>query len=393
MKCKAGEFMGLVQELKNKGGVIRFQARGKSMEPYINDGEIVWLRPVEPFSITSGDIVLYYVDSEEIGLHRFLKRVNGQAIIREEAPPFKKEKVDMGNIVARLIAIERKGRKINFDKTSCRLNNFFLSRCPLYFKVHFLIKKIIKLSDAYYFVPEPEVSLQGVADKYNRPEEVAYHREIAAEGLEPWELDFVNRFALEKGELLDIGCGAGREAIALAKLGFKVTAIDIAPAMIEEARRKAKEENLNIRFEVKSAPYLNYKDNSFDYILFGKAVYSYIPTSALRIKTLQEVKRILKPAGRAIFSYYTREKRLFTRFSITGPARRLGKIFLKGLIASEPGDVMLRYVSPASTPAQLCFCHFFKGKAEVEKEVRQAGLKVIEGKEGGYFILQLASGR
>lgn len=51
--------------------------------------------------------------------------------------------------------------------------------------------------------------------------------------------------------VIDIGCGTGTEAIALAKKGVSVVGIDPAKGMIEQARKKAKQANLkNVQFHV-----------------------------------------------------------------------------------------------------------------------------------------------
>jgi SAM-dependent methyltransferase len=39
--------------------------------------------------------------------------------------------------------------------------------------------------------------------------------------------------------LLDVGCGTGRHAVALAQAGFKVTGVDLSDAMLDEARQRA----------------------------------------------------------------------------------------------------------------------------------------------------------
>src|SRR4051812_29642540 len=41
--------------------------------------------------------------------------------------------------------------------------------------------------------------------------------------------------------LLDLGCGPGADAVALGRHGYRVTAIDWSPAMVEEARRRVED--------------------------------------------------------------------------------------------------------------------------------------------------------
>jgi SAM-dependent methyltransferase len=45
-------------------------------------------------------------------------------------------------------------------------------------------------------------------------------------------------------ELVDVGCGLGRDALFLASHGFSVTAMDFVPAVIKRARRKASDEGV-----------------------------------------------------------------------------------------------------------------------------------------------------
>lgn len=73
---------------------------------------------------------------------------------------------------------------------------------------------------------------------------------------------------LGTGKALDLGCGVGAKAIELAKRGFKVTAIDIAPTAIKYAKKKAKKENVKIKFIAADATDLSFLgDEEFDLVL------------------------------------------------------------------------------------------------------------------------------
>lgn len=54
----------------------------------------------------------------------------------------------------------------------------------------------------------------------------------------------------QKGKILDLGCGQGRDAIPLARLGFTVVGIDNSKVGIEQMNEIAKIENLNLKGKI-----------------------------------------------------------------------------------------------------------------------------------------------
>ncbi len=48
--------------------------------------------------------------------------------------------------------------------------------------------------------------------------------------------------------VLDMACGAGRHALTFAKLGFKVTAVDLSQRLISEAKKNANQEGVELDF-------------------------------------------------------------------------------------------------------------------------------------------------
>ena len=54
-------------------------------------------------------------------------------------------------------------------------------------------------------------------------------------------------------DVVDVGCGAGAQAIAWAREGHKVRGIDISSPLIELARKRASDDGLTAEFQVGSA--------------------------------------------------------------------------------------------------------------------------------------------
>lgn len=110
----------------------------------------------------------------------------------------------------------------------------------------------------------------------------------------PFSLGPVN-----KGEsVLDIGCGAGVDAlIAAIMVGPEgtVTGIDIVPEMLERARENLRKAHLdNITFHQASAEELPFPDAGFD-VVISNGVFNLVPD---KLKALKEVFRVLKTSGR-----------------------------------------------------------------------------------------------
>ncbi len=123
-----------------------------------------------------------------------------------------------------------------------------------------------------------------------------------AKYMEPGAIEIFTSWNIKPGEkMLDVGCGAGQTAIPAAKNGVKVTGVDIASNLIEQAQARAQAEGLDSTFEEGDAEQLNFPDASFDVVisLIG-AMFAPQPD-----KVAAELLRVCRPGGRIIMGNWT----------------------------------------------------------------------------------------
>ncbi len=104
-------------------------------------------------------------------------------------------------------------------------------------------------------------------DRDHALRDIDFHRETAADYDESvtrehaiyhsWSLDpFLDRLVADGNVAVDLGCGTGVVARALARRGWRVIAVDHSPEMLEIARRNARADGLNERIDFRRADLL-----------------------------------------------------------------------------------------------------------------------------------------
>ncbi|MHC4457024.1 MAG: methyltransferase domain-containing protein [Planctomycetota bacterium] len=101
---------------------------------------------------------------------------------------------------------------------------------------------------------------------------------------------------IEGKRILDLGCGAGETSVYFALKGAEVTAADISPEMIRVVNRLAAKWNVKLDAKVMVAEDMDFQSNHYDFV-FGNGILHHLD----RKKAYNEIVRVLKPGGKAIF--------------------------------------------------------------------------------------------
>ena len=149
--------------------------------------------------------------------------------------------------------------------------------------------------------------------------------------------------------VLEIGCGSGGYAVHLAKhIGCQVMGLDINAEGVRNARALAEKDKLGARVKFEQCDVsqgLPVQDNAFDAI-YSNDVLCHVPR---RSQVLSDLRRVLKPGGRLLFS---------------------DALIIGGLLSHEE----------IATRSSIGM-YFFSPPGENERLIEQSGLKQIEARD------------
>ncbi len=199
------------------------------------------------------------------------------------------------------------------------------------------------------------------ADVYRRDDDVdavIYQRRLCC------VLDMVDRLGLTgDAPLLEIGSGAGYAAVALARRGHRVEAVDPVARMVDATRRHAQRAGVAASLQCREGDInaLPFADGAFA-VVIAMGVLPWLPSIA---GPLGEIRRVLRPGGHAILTVDNRwGLRQFVE-PYTNPLLQPVKVALKALLRRPPnGRVLTHSIS-------LNACHAAVAAAGME---RRAGV-------------------
>ena len=114
---------------------------------------------------------------------------------------------------------------------------------------------------------------------------------------------------------LDVACGTGAIAERASARGASVTGLDLAPALIETAKERAREQGLEIDYVVGDCEAMPFEDGSFDKVSSTVGV-MFSPDHEA---SARELARVTKSGGRIALANWTPEGGLGRMFAMMAP--------------------------------------------------------------------------
>lgn len=161
------------------------------------------------------------------------------------------------------------------------------------------------------------------------------------------------------GTCVEVGCGPGRMTGALAERFDHVLAVDVSPAMLEQARRNVRLPN--VEFRLVSGEQLDGVGDETADVVVCYLVLQHLPSAAVLRSYLREFRRVLTPSGEA-----------FVQIPV-----------LDGWIGRTRRAARMPLVRLARRPDRgAAFRGHRLTRSELDRALREAGLRVAAADEG-----------
>ena len=155
--------------------------------------------------------------------------------------------------------------------------------------------------------------------------------------INPLRLEWIARHAdLEEAAVLDIGCGGGILAEAMARRGARVTGIDLSEKALRVAELHLHESGLSVRYERAAVEeYAGLHAGEFDLVTCMELL-EHVPEPASMVAACA---RLVRPGGQVFFSTINRNPKSYL-FAV------IGAEYVLGLLPKGTHDYM-RFIKPS----------------------------------------------
>ena len=356
-----------------RGVVVRLMVDQPSVRP-VDVGDVVEVLPGD--GARRGDTVLF-AHAERCELARLIRRA-GSSVEVAVGPEGRRGSLPAGAVLGVARVLEQGDLLFDLSRGRWRAAGRMAAALPAGMGPVLRVMARLERLRRPFFPPLFMGGEQQILDQLT----TAYDVEAEIIGREtallPEEEALLERHLTRGSRLLDVGCGAGREALGFARAGLFVVGIDVAPAMIDRARERARAARLAIEFAVGEPLTWPAPGAPFDAIYFSPGIYSHIPGRTRRVRTLTRLRGLLARGGLIVLGpILSPPLPRLSRTRLVDALRRAGRAAGVRRLA-EPGDHYYRGHALERSPVSYRYVHRFRDAAEAEAELADAGLRVTD---------------
>ncbi|ELZ91542.1 methylase involved in ubiquinone/menaquinone biosynthesis [Haloferax mucosum ATCC BAA-1512] len=156
--------------------------------------------------------------------------------------------------------------------------------------------------------PDPQTA---VRETYDR---IASHFASTREYPWPEVESFVSETTADgpAARALDLGCGNGRHVELLSAHADEVVGLDVSRGLLDEATARASDRGFDAGLVQGDASRLPFTDDAFDIAVYVATLHHLTPREA-RVRSLNELARVLSAGGRAVVSAWSTAHDTFDR--------------------------------------------------------------------------------
>lgn len=126
-------------------------------------------------------------------------------------------------------------------------------------------------------------------------------------------MKYIKKYLSPDAKIIEIGAGTGRYSIALAEMGYDVTAVELVPHNIEMMKKKVKSHH-NIKiYEGNACDLSMFESETYDIVLLLGPMY-HLFTDEDKHKTMSEAIRLAKKDGTIYTSYCNNDTSIYKLF-------------------------------------------------------------------------------
>ncbi|MGB9736676.1 MAG: class I SAM-dependent methyltransferase [bacterium] len=216
-----------------------------------------------------------------------------------------------------------------------------------------------------------------IVKKYSQPQEIRAFTEYSKIGLEAYEKNAFSFLIKKNDVVLDLGCGAGREAKPVASMCSRVYAVDLVKGMLRTAKSIVNVNN--VYFICADAMYLPVRSNTVDVVIMTKQFLNHITILERRRITMKEVYRVLKPGGRVFLTIHNNLFNIGIMHILNG----VYKLFYsKGSTSNINANIQERKGNQTSLSSMFIGFFLLKFRSIFVNVYRRIASKIVKGYNG-----------